>query len=422
MKTLVIDSNQIVNTDWRLNNSMWRLLRGMSRTGQIRLVVPEVVVAEAVGAFSRQFVEVNAGLKLLGIPLNGDQAAGDYESDLRASLHSCNASVLPDDHISISELVKRATARTVPIDENGNGFRDTVVWARVLQLASSGDEVVLITNDHDFCGGTKTGRYLHPDLVSEADLHGNIVWYNSIEAFVESSGRDSDLAEVESAILELIASDREQVDINLAEAIAQGSVDVLGRKSAAASTTRVLLPIEIQEASVNQIPDQQGQFAVVLRLAATLVLDVDTTAGESTSQRQKNVKVAAERISVEAIYDSSDGVLDQFSGASVELDWSALTDSMNNQSSLRRFLADRWPPSDDTVETLRSFIQAMVALQAATSDDLRLGTGVEQSESMQKLVETFMLAQAKIGGELLEASGEEAVEQTRGTDRGEVDD
>ena len=67
-------------------------------------------------------------------------------------------------------LVMRAVTRTRPFDEEGEGYRDALIWETILKLASEVDsEVVFISNDNDF---SNQGRELHNDLAVQMDELG----------------------------------------------------------------------------------------------------------------------------------------------------------------------------------------------------------------------------------------------------------
>jgi hypothetical protein len=75
---------------------------------------------------------------------------------------------LPD--VPHQTIVDRALARRRPFDSQGQkGYRDTLIWHNVLEIAVLGEPVTFITNDGDFVDDT--GR-LHDDLLDDLDLAG----------------------------------------------------------------------------------------------------------------------------------------------------------------------------------------------------------------------------------------------------------
>jgi hypothetical protein len=58
--------------------------------------------------------------------------------------------------VSHRELVARAVSRTPPFDQKGSGYRDSLVWADVAELAKSGHDVVLASEDRIFADQDET--------------------------------------------------------------------------------------------------------------------------------------------------------------------------------------------------------------------------------------------------------------------------
>ena len=67
-------------------------------------------------------------------------------------------------------LVKRATSRKRPFDDNGSGYRDALIWESVLDLAKQVEgPIVLVTKDKDFREGSSN---LHGDLIKDLERLG----------------------------------------------------------------------------------------------------------------------------------------------------------------------------------------------------------------------------------------------------------
>ena len=67
-------------------------------------------------------------------------------------------------------LVKRATSRKRPFDDNGSGYRDALIWESVLELAKQvKGPIVLVTKDKDFREGSSN---LHRDLTKDLERLG----------------------------------------------------------------------------------------------------------------------------------------------------------------------------------------------------------------------------------------------------------
>ena len=63
------------------------------------------------------------------------------------------------------EVVKRATSRRKPFDEKGSGYRDTLIWFNILELAGELDgRIYLVARDKDFRDNSGN---LHDDLMDD---------------------------------------------------------------------------------------------------------------------------------------------------------------------------------------------------------------------------------------------------------------
>ena len=56
-RTVIVDANAIVQRSWRLDSAAWRILLYQAKCQSIKLVVPEIVVREAVGRYSGELAK-----------------------------------------------------------------------------------------------------------------------------------------------------------------------------------------------------------------------------------------------------------------------------------------------------------------------------------------------------------------------------
>jgi len=87
------------------------------------------------------------------------------------------------------DLVKRAMARRKPFNENGVGYRDSLIWETTLSLATRLDtQVILLSKNTNDFGDDE--RELHPDLIEDlADLElprDKVILVSSLEDFVNA--------------------------------------------------------------------------------------------------------------------------------------------------------------------------------------------------------------------------------------------
>ena len=177
---VVVDANTIVHGAWWLDSAAWTVLLYQSRVGAIRLVVPDLVLREAVGRFRAQVdekvqaahtAERNLGdIVRDGTPareVDVEEVCGRYEEQLRRTIAAASADVPDIPAMDIPTLVDRAIARSKPFDDKGTGFRDALLWANVLDvLRDETGDVFLVSKDTT---AFADGSALHPELVAEAE-------------------------------------------------------------------------------------------------------------------------------------------------------------------------------------------------------------------------------------------------------------
>ena len=165
----------------------WRVLAHAVSKWHLRLIVPEVAVAEAVAGYGRAIAEAAVALerfsklaRRLGFPDASEGAAAaakealeGYEERLRKALGDAGAEFVGPPEVAHLDLVQRACSRRRPCDSNGDGYRDTLNWLTVVRVAeaSPDDEVVWVTgNFKDFAD--ESGTRLHPDLTEDLKQAG----------------------------------------------------------------------------------------------------------------------------------------------------------------------------------------------------------------------------------------------------------
>ena len=185
---MIVDANAIVQGPWRLDSAAWRILLYQAKCQSIRLVVPEVVVREAVGRYSGELTKRLAAAAsaaqdvqdLTGVPVaTPDVAPRDhvaaYEADLRGKLTQCGVEIPQLPQVDVSALVDRAIYRRKPFDDKGSGFRDSLLWEttiEVLREPHRNEDAYLVSNDHNAFSESSQSITLHHDLVSELSERG----------------------------------------------------------------------------------------------------------------------------------------------------------------------------------------------------------------------------------------------------------
>lgn len=191
-----------ITSDPFCSSTAWRVLAHASERWGVRLATTTVVIAEAVANYGREttysaegiekWIEKYGRLGLRGIGTTAINQVADiaarYEDDLGEILRALNVEILEPQAISHTEVVRRAVSRKKPCDSHGNGYRDTLNWLMVLELAKDrpDEEIIWVTgNSSDFADEQK--KLLHSDLLSELeekDLSGRVAWHATLKALV----------------------------------------------------------------------------------------------------------------------------------------------------------------------------------------------------------------------------------------------
>ena len=177
---IVIDSSVVVAEGFGSSTRLRVLLSVASALGY-KIYVPRLVPEEVAAEFSRELVREtqDVGNKLarvsrllerdLNSPIDGlhlDEEAALFRTKLLAQLSEANVTMLDYPQNPHEDMVKRATQRRRPFDQKGSGYRDTLIWLSVLDLAAKVDgQVILVSADGDFRDAQGN---LHGDLVQDA--------------------------------------------------------------------------------------------------------------------------------------------------------------------------------------------------------------------------------------------------------------
>lgn len=181
---VVLDAN-ILWPHVSLLGSRWDELRAAVQENHLRLVVLRHVVQEVRGRDARRLDEhislLRKGQRYLSAEVRNhvaaaiERATNDHETwsaDFESFLVKAGIEVLPTHPHAHDVLASRAARRVKPFDENGMGYRDTLLWlstVKIAQDAEDNDEVVLVSSDARAFGGAKG---LHSALQAELSSAG----------------------------------------------------------------------------------------------------------------------------------------------------------------------------------------------------------------------------------------------------------
>lgn len=198
MKPVVIlDTNALRGANGRkpLTRPDTKMILELSRSGSLRLLIPEVVLLE----LSRQWAEdvaasavvlgielkkINEALAEIGAPPKSLTMPTPGRTDLYDFAHGLflakRAEVPAVPEVPLSTLLARELDIRKPFARDGKGFRDALIWETIREfcggLKDPTTPILFVTNNHsDFCE-PKT-RELHSDLrqALRPDQHFEVV-------------------------------------------------------------------------------------------------------------------------------------------------------------------------------------------------------------------------------------------------------
>lgn len=196
----MLDTTAIVG-DYRLRSPAAVGLLERAAQGQLRIVVPEIVIREAVGRYRRDLDDLarhsakqhtlahRLGVTIEPAEIDTDACADAYERDLRATLHQAGARTPPPSDVPHLDLVDRAIARQAPFRENGTGYRDALIWDTVRTEAASSDVAFVTDNHTDFAESDEAvslvAQTLRADLWRMGEKNDRVVVLRTPRAAIE---------------------------------------------------------------------------------------------------------------------------------------------------------------------------------------------------------------------------------------------
>lgn len=180
MKTVVLDATEL-SRDWFCSGLVYQIIEHSEHFNWLNIVVPPSAFEETVANHRRKAEEASEALERLNTarkrlhlePFSALDDDIDYRRHLAERFdYRLGISVLPWPAVSHEDLVARAIARTPPFDAKGSGYRDSLVWANVIELARTGTDVALVSADRVFADKDGT---LASVLAAEVDpLPGSV--------------------------------------------------------------------------------------------------------------------------------------------------------------------------------------------------------------------------------------------------------
>jgi hypothetical protein len=184
MNHFVLDANIVIAEQYGAGAHMRALLSASSAVG-FQVHLPKVALEEISAIYERDLSknakEAGKSLsklsRLLGRSIDSSVEGFDSKEEtkafrerLRYRLGMTESRILDYPDTLHETLVKRATSRKRPFDDNGSGYRDALIWESVLELAKQvKGPIVLVTKDKDFREGSSN---LHGDLIKDLERLG----------------------------------------------------------------------------------------------------------------------------------------------------------------------------------------------------------------------------------------------------------
>lgn len=202
MMHILLDTNPIVSDGFG-SSANFNWLLGMAHGHGITVYVPRIVLDEVVGRFAKDLSdrvgEANAELaiisrriarKLVTLDsfLDVNEEVESFRSAFSTQLVEAGVAVPEYPIASHRDVTDRAIYRRKPFRDSGAGYRDTLIWLTVLELADQvEDNIVLVTNNtHDFGDGpTRLHGQLQEDLENRGHDRDKVTLVNSITEVVQ---------------------------------------------------------------------------------------------------------------------------------------------------------------------------------------------------------------------------------------------
>jgi hypothetical protein len=203
---VVLDTNVIFN-DWELRKPSYQLLLKYAHlSNAVTIIIPEIVILEAVANYKEQIQEhyhraKRARARLHGFGVNetllptmkppeeaSEMASKEYEFRLRSRVDETAYSPTHN-QIAHQDILHRCFSKKKPFRNNGKGYRDALIWEVLIrEVASNEDVTYLVTrNHHDFA--EEDGKRLHTDLLADLESRSiNVDYvgvYETLESLVE---------------------------------------------------------------------------------------------------------------------------------------------------------------------------------------------------------------------------------------------
>lgn len=199
---IILDSN-IYRNDFLLRSSDFDVILDYLLRTDSSIYIPQIVLDEIRELHKRalkerifNFNKANNNLKLILAddslvldikPFDLNEESNRYINYIKNRFNITERQIIEAKDTYFKEVTRRAVQREKPCGDDGQGFRDTIIWLTLKDycLKSREKQITFISNnDKDFANSDKTE--LHDSLKKECDLLGiKINYFKSIRDFID---------------------------------------------------------------------------------------------------------------------------------------------------------------------------------------------------------------------------------------------
>jgi predicted nucleic acid-binding protein len=196
---IIIDTNVLLS-DLKFKSEKTRLLIEYAARTENPILVPEVVLKEAEAHVERLLTRQASAFAEAGLWVESCSGAAfqrpnfpdpsalakQYITRIREKYRISDERIVKADASFLGELIDRATKRKKPFSDQGQEFRDGVIWLSLLQLGKEQNRPVelcfISQNTREF----GTDGNLFPELVEEARANNlALQYFPSVDAFLK---------------------------------------------------------------------------------------------------------------------------------------------------------------------------------------------------------------------------------------------
>ena len=199
---IILDSN-IYRSDFLLRSSDFDVILDYLVRTDSSIYLPQIVLDEIRELYKRALKErisnvnkANKNLKLILAddslvteqkPLDEIEESNRYINYVKNRFKITERQIIEHQDSYLAEITRRAVQRIKPCGDDGQGFRDTIIWLTLKDFCVKSKEkqiTFISNNDKDFANADKTE--LHDSLKKECDSLGiKINYFKSIRDFIE---------------------------------------------------------------------------------------------------------------------------------------------------------------------------------------------------------------------------------------------